>query len=476
MPERKEWTQRARIWLEAHKQEMLNDLCEFIACPSVSRADLAQPGAPFGAVNARMLQLALLRAAAYGFLTTNAEGHYGKVMWGNDDNSIGIIAHLDVVPAGPNWIHSPFAPTLEGDYLFGRGSGDNKGSAIMALYVMRAIQELGIPMKHGLRLILGMSEETGMQDAPAYNRNERPCAVTLVPDAGYPVCYAQKGSLNAHVAIAKGAEIRSFSGGEVDNMVPPTAECTLNLPAARVSAVLAEKGFRAPDFTVEGDETRATVRAFGAASHAAAPQNGKSAIHMLAEALDQSRLLSGESAQTMAAIAALSAGYYGEQMNIACEDPDTGKTTMVVGVARTEGEEIGLHIDCRLSVAADIPAVQANLQASAQELGFALRYITSTAPSFIPRDDARVEALMRVYREMTGDSTPAYTMGGGTYSRCLTNAITFGLGRPDQKMRPEGLPAGHGGAHGPDEYIYVPSLIENALIYLNAILALDEIV
>lgn len=476
MPNRNEILKLAEEWLTAHRQEMTNDLMEFVSQRSVSRADLAEPGAPFGAENAKMLEKALIRAAAYGFVTKNGDGYYGKATLGNDDRSIGIIAHLDVVPEGVNWTREPYKPVLEGDFLFGRGSGDNKGSAVMALYVMRMIRELDIPMKNGLRLIFGASEETGMQDMPFYNRMERPCKVTLVPDAAYPVCYAQKGSLNAHVSIPAGDGIISFTGGEVDNMVPPTAECVFRADVCAVEKALSEKGFSAPDYTVKAEGEYATVCAHGASAHAAGPEKGRSAIYMLSTALDACGLLTGESAKAVRAIASLSQGWYGEHMNIACEDADTGKTTMVVGVARTEKGRIALHIDCRLSVASDIPSVKENLRLSAEELGFALDFITTTEPSFMAKDDPRVRAIMDVYREITGDSSEPYTMGGGTYSRCLENAITFGLSFPGEKPRPENLPEGHGSAHSPDEYVHIPSLMKSAMIYLSAVLALDEIV
>ena len=71
---------------------------------------------------------------------------------------------------------------------------------------------------------------------------------------------------------------------------------------------------------------------------------------------------------------------------------------------------------------------------------------------------------------------PAYTMGGGTYSRCLKNAITFGLGMRSFSARPENLPAGHGGAHAPDEFQSITALFESTLVFLSSVLKLDKIV
>ena len=345
--------EKCRAWLDAHENEMIEDLKSFVSCRSVSRADLAAPGAPFGPENAEMLNRILWRAARFGFETKNGNGYYGTVTLGKGDDAIGFIAHADVVPEGNHWIHEPYNPVREGDFLFGRGSSDNKSACVSALYIMRMIKELNLPLRHGVKLIVGLSEETGMQDMVPYNLAEKPCRVTLVPDGRFPVCYAQKGTLRARVKIARGEELAGFEGGEVDNMVPPQAECVVRVSAEEAKAALTASGFLAPEYEVSSDDAGAKIVAHGVASHAAAPEHGKSAILMLADALEKAGLVGGASLRAVQAIRFFAQGCYGEHMGVACEDPDTGKTTMTVGVARTYGDEIELHADCRLSVAAN---------------------------------------------------------------------------------------------------------------------------
>ncbi len=472
MPKFSEILDRASAWLETHADEMAADLADFVKIRSVSRADLALAGAPFGAEVDKMLKHALFRCAALGFETKNGNGYYGTVTLGDRDNSIGMIAHLDVVPEGDNWIYPPYAAVREGDFLFGRGSQDNKGSAIACLYVMRMVKELDIRMRHGLRLILGTSEETGMQDMAEYNRAEKPCAMTLVADSAFPVCYAQKGSLGAVMSIPFGTQIESFKGGEVDNMVPPVCECVLNISEKHVRDTIDASS----DIDVQKiDEAKTRLVAHGAAAHAANPTAGKSAIHMLSCALCDSGLLKGETLKAIEALAWLSQGYFGEHVGIACEDADTGKTTMVVGIAKTRPDgKLEAHIDCRLSVSADIDKNRASVESTCREHGMTLESIETTQPISIAKDDPRVVLLQDAYNSITGDDSQPYTMGGGTYSRCLKDAITFGLALPKFKVSPENLPEGHGGAHSPDEYVHLPSLRRAALIYLKSVLAADE--
>ena len=476
MPDKNEMMTLAREWLYAHKDELVKDLKDFVSIRSVSREDLGCSGAPFGAEVKNMLDFALFTGAKYGFEPVNGNGYYGKIIYGNDDDSIGMIAHLDVVPEGVNWIHPPYEGVMEGDYMYGRGVSDNKGAAVACLYVMRMVKELKLPVKHGLRLILGCSEETGMNDMAAYNENEKPCVLTLVPDAGFPVCYAQKGSLTAYAAIPAGEALVSFNGGEVDNMVPPTAEAVLKVSYEEAKKALEAKGLLDETLVLSQKDGLTCVTAHGVASHAASPEKGVSAIHKLSGALMEAGIVGGESEKALRGIHFLSQGFYGEHAGIGCEDPDTGKTTMVIGIARTKAGEIEIHADCRLSILANLEENRASMKNTFEANGFTVKLLETTDPVYIAKDDPRVVALMDAYREITGDDTPAYTMGGGTYSRCLENAITYGLGMRNGPARPENLPEGHGGAHAPDEYNHIPTLLESTLVFLSSILKLDKIV
>ena len=42
--------------------------------------------------------------------------------------TLALVSHLDVVPPGAGWTRDPFTPAVEGDRLYGRGSGDAKAS------------------------------------------------------------------------------------------------------------------------------------------------------------------------------------------------------------------------------------------------------------------------------------------------------------------------------------------------------------
>lgn len=74
--------------------------------------------------------------------------------------TLALVSHLDVVPPGSGWTRDPFTPTIEGDRLYGRGSGDAKASVAAMLTAARDVsQDRGLE-RGRLLVILGYGEET----------------------------------------------------------------------------------------------------------------------------------------------------------------------------------------------------------------------------------------------------------------------------------------------------------------------------
>lgn len=74
--------------------------------------------------------------------------------------SLAFISHLDVVPPGEGWTRDPFVPVIEGDLLYGRGSGDAKASVATMLLAARDLAANRSSFTGRLVVILGFGEET----------------------------------------------------------------------------------------------------------------------------------------------------------------------------------------------------------------------------------------------------------------------------------------------------------------------------
>ena len=476
----KELLQKAEAWIEAHKDEFISEIQGLARIPSVSRADLAEPNAPFGPDCRKVLDYALERGRHFGFDTHDYDGYAGAIYMGDPDDSLGIIAHLDVVPVGEGWIYPPYGATYlpEHNALIGRGVGDNKGPAVVGLFAMRMLREFGWPLKHGLKLFCGMSEETGMQDIQALvDRGEIFPKVTLVPDAGFPVNYGQKGSLDGNISAACEGNLVKFDAGSARNIIPDKAEAIVALDVDTVNKALdtLDEELRKTLTATACDEGTYIVSA-GRAGHAAGPDSSINAIYLLAKGLTEAKILTGSCASAIAELADLSSDGYGVSEGAAFEDEVSGKTTLVYTIAHLKEGKLEVRCDCRCSIMIDQAWLVDTLTKDWARRGYAADKVETTKPFYIPKDDPKVVALMELYKEVTGRDDQPYTMGGGTYSRVMPNAISFGAGMPGQSRVRDFLPEGHGGAHGRDEVLELEKMYDCAKIYTVALAMLDELV
>lgn len=470
---------KAEEWIREHRREMIQEVQSWASFPSVSREDLGAPGMPFGADCLQMLNHAMARGRHYGFEVVNHQGYAASLCHGDSENCIGIIAHLDVVPAGEGWVYPPYDASYlpKQDVIIGRGVDDNKGSAIAGLFAMRCLRDLGWPLRHGLRLICGLSEETGMQDMQhLLDSGMAFPKVSLVPDAGFPVNYGQKGSMDAELHFPCEGELVSFEAGTVRNVIPDRAECVLALAPKQVADAMMETARSlGSSITIEACEGGTRITAHGRAGHAAFPKGADNAIARLTAVLNASGLLSGSCAHAIRQAAELTADPLGQSEGVACEDDISGELTLVYGVAHLQGGVLTLSADCRYPIRTDGEKLEAALLAHWQQRGASVTGFSHSKPYYIPAEDARVQVLQAVYRAATSREEEPYTMGGGTYSRVVPDAISFGPGMPGtQSDWSEILPAGHGHAHGRDELLPVDKMTECCRIYVGALAALDD--
>ena len=460
-------------WVTDHREEMVEELKGWVSHPSVSRADLARPGAPFGPDCREMLDYALERGRACGFKAEDHEGYCGSVLYGESPEEIGIVCHLDVVPEGEHWLYAPYDPVERDGFLMGRGVADNKGAAVLGLFLMRFLKENDIPLRSSVRLMLGCAEETGMADFAHYVKDLLGPVprVSLVADANFPVCYAQKGGYKAAFRVPAGGNIVDAEAGSVRNIIPETAALT-------VSGITAEKAWEhlagIENIHVEPAGENIRLTAHGKAGHAAHPESGKNAIAMLSAAAAVLEEKSGLDLRGMRFLAEAFASPYGEGLGVDYQDEESGALTVNAGVLKKTGGTLCLDIDIRYPVTQQAEDITAALRQRAAAAGGELTDVHVSDKYFIDPKDRRVQALMDAYRTVTGDDAPAYTMGGGTYSRVLPDAITFGPALRDEP-KADFLPEGHGGVHGPDEALHIESWLTGLKIYIRSVLRLDEV-
>lgn len=180
--------------IDEYKEELLKSIIDLVNVASIKGEP--QVNAPFGEKPKDGLIKALEIAEDLGFETKNLDNYIGYAQYGESEDYIGILGHVDVVPVGEGWEFPPFSGHIDNGKIYGRGVLDNKGPIISALYALYAIKESGLETNKQVRVIFGTDEESGFNDIPHYLRIGKPPIMGFTPDCKYPVVYGERGRAN----------------------------------------------------------------------------------------------------------------------------------------------------------------------------------------------------------------------------------------------------------------------------------------
>lgn len=454
-------------WIAQNREALVEDLRGLVGINSA--AEPPAPGKPFGEGCADALDYMLSLGQRMGFLPKNYDYYAGSLLYGDAEDTIGILAHLDVVPAGDGWQSDPFYMQEKDGYLIGRGVADDKGPAVMGLYAMKCMRDLGLPLQRGIRLILGCNEETGMRDLPYFLAHEKPPAFTFTPDSSFPVCNGEKGICELELLSPPlSGSIFDFSGGTASNVVADTA-CVLlqNTDYAQVQA-LAERtiGIRAE---TEGPYVK--ISAAGVAAHASAPENAVSAVGRAVAFLLRGGFVSRQEEQALRFLADILQTYDGRALDIDFSDRLSGSLTCISGLISMREGRIALNLNIRYPVSTDGEFLLRCVRTACAPHGFSMRLLGHSKPLYLPVAHPAVQILTDCYNEATGTNSAPYVTGGGTYARHMPNCVAFGCEFPEHAS-PFG--AERGGFHQPDECISIDDLLSSLKIYIFALLRMDQ--
>ena len=445
--------------IESMHDEMIDTLQKWIRVPSVKGE--AAPGAPFGKEVRSMLDMALADCEQMGFKTQNFDGYiaHADLGEGSDEDALAILAHLDVVPEGDGWKYPPYGAVIENGRMYGRGTSDDKGPAVAALYAMKAVKDVGIPLRRKVRLILGCDEESGWEDIAHYNKVATMPRMGFSPDASYPIISVDVGicRLVLHgVLSAGGVLVVAFNNGERPNVIPGRASALVAGDAATVAQ--AEAAAKKLDIPAEVQLTDkgVSITVTGISGHAAYPETARNAngemLLLLRELGVQGdlRLLADK----------IGLDYKGEGLEISVSDGISGYLTCNLGIIRAGEGGVYATLDIRYPVMTNPDMIIKNVSASLP--GMRVEAMEVKEPHHVPAGSELVQNLLDAYHEVTGYERKCLYTGGGTYARSLQEGVAFGASFPQD----EDL------AHQANEYADIEGLYKNIKIFALAIVKL----
>lgn len=469
-----------------NRQNIASSICDLITFPSISE-ETNNSHFPFGKACSDALKYFLNLANSLGFRTKNVDGYCGWAEIGEGEELIGIIGHLDVVPAKEeDWTYSPFVPTISDNCIYGRGAIDDKGPVIASLYAIKAVanyyEENNLTFNKRIRLIVGLNEEKDWKCIEYYKKHEEIPTLGFSPDSDFPCIYAEKSVISILISeklsniglISKNKSCLQeipITIEEIDcnqnaiNVVPKFCSIVLNIKDSVIMPNIitsAKKIIEQYNYEIDLykiDENHLKLTSYGVASHSAHPELGVNAISKLIVVLndlfnkynvyfplfsDFCKLIGDD--------------YTGTNLGLNIQD-ESGTLTLNTSQLYIKDNKINIGINLRVPVHTKPEEIVSTFEENFKAKVSVLRIQPAL---YIEKENKLVQTLCSIFNETCNSNFEPITIGGATYARAFPNCISFGMNFPKDKDM----------CHQADEFIEINKLLLATNIYAKAIFEL----
>ncbi len=487
---------QSQAFLKERFGQAQEDLKNLISVPSVT-GDLVE--------TERALDLLLNQGARLGFATEKIlGGRMGIIEIGEGPETIGILAHVDVVPPGPGslWSFDPYSGKTDGGYIYGRGAMDMKGPTIASLYGMAAAAASGSPLRKRIRMIVGTQEEGVWEDMEAYCGSYPLPDYGFTPDGEFPVTNREKGYADVSIlfplngaepggtanSVSGGpsSELLTIHGGESANTVPEECSAILAFGDGSILDRIADAGkgekwdpalrigVRQNRITSTSDHAAnggtgvpetITVTVTGKATHSSRPENGVNALSAMASLLTRALLPSDPAIGLFHFIAR---HFHGDTTGKALgfsgipEPPsgeEFGETAVSPTLLRTTDRGCELVVNIRTVYGTTRSLIQERFSGCAERYGFTFDVLNYQDALLVERNRSFLEVFNESYEQISGRSGGFILAHGTSYAKAMPGIVCWGPVFPGEEDR----------CHEVDERMSLENLRLCSLIYGDAL-------
>lgn len=460
--------------VEKRREEIILSTQAFLQINSVLDEETATNGQPFGKGIMKALNYLLMKGKEDQFTIKNLDGYAGTIEFGQGEDLVGVLCHIDVVPPGDGWTSPPFAADIRNGNVYARGAIDDKGPTMAAYFAMKIVKDLELPLSKRVRMIIGTDEESEWRCVEHYFAHDEMPTTGFAPDADFPIIHAEKGIADIEFSFPTSEKIEeqltllTFRAGQRVNMVPDLCEATVSCKSQELQVSIEEQFQRYLEKRdlkgyMEKDGELIHIRVHGVSAHGMEPKNGINAGVYVGEFLHS--LFSQPHPFLQFITSYLVDESRGQALGIAWSDKVSGDLTINPGVfSFSSGEGGKISCTIRYPVTHTFELLEEQLQQKMNEYNMRFTILSHSTPHYVKEDSPLIQTLQRVYEKQMGEKATLVSIGGGTYARSLKEGVAFGPlfpGRPDV-------------AHQKDEYISIDDLLQATALYAEAIYELAK--
>lgn len=426
------------------------------------------------------------RARELGLDFKSYDGRVEEITLPGPQPILALLTHGDVEGVeGQRWSSPPFEARLVNGRIIGRGTEDDKGPIVAALYVLAALRDSGWPLDSTLKLLVANGEESSWAEIPYYLERAPKPERTIGLDAAYPVTHSQKGygilTFRAQPVAAMNEprpgqwRVVKMSGGSGMSIIAERGEALLELTGKDRAGAFDELSRAASAWAKahppaklvvsrEGDLLKLTAEGHG--GHSSVPTSGHNALGDLTAFLATLDLRM-DSWGALAAFTGNAVGTEtdGRSLGLAHRDAVMGELTSNLSFLREdEGVPIAqINIRYPRGIAKDFMEKQLAERAAAfgRRSGATIGTDVNLAsePHLAPAEGPLVSSLLAAWEEVTGTPGRPIAIGGGTQARLFPGGVDFGPAEAMETYR----------GHGTDEYLTPEELHRIAELTMAAV-------
>jgi len=445
-----------KVKFEKEKDAIIETIGKLVAVPSVRDEKSAKVNSPFGMEIRNAFDVVISIAEALGLAWKDYDGYALHVEIGEGDETVGILAHADVVGAGDRslWDTDPYTATVSGGQIYGRGVNDDKAAIAGLLHILKFIKESGWKPGKRVRLIVGGAEETTWECMEHYLAKEQEPTAAFSPDCDFPVVNCEKGIIRG--VLRK--RVRSEESGFIELNSEESYDNMLHRLKVRVASSQISPGFNLTEGALEKTYETKRVQSRNPHRSVNAAFSMQEELKQLYPHNDEIDMISGFIRKWFPDEP------YGENIGISHTDEETGRLTMALCHLNYKDGELGAGFDIRYPNGVDEDSLLDRLKVKAEKDGMELDIVKVRRRLYHSPASELVSKLLDAYESVTGERHYPVTKGGASYSRALKNCVGFGPTFPGE------IP----NSHEPNEKIDLQSFWKALEIYFEAIMRLSS--